>query len=67
MDIINLGTKEKKKKVKVGAALENKIKERLVKLLHEYADVFAWSYHDMPGLDTNFCTQATAQPRMSAG
>ncbi|XP_050877297.1 uncharacterized protein LOC127081051, partial [Lathyrus oleraceus] len=29
------------------------IKERLIKLLHEYVDVFAWSYQDMPGLDTD--------------
>ena len=33
--------------------LEQSIKERLIKLLHEYVDIFAWSYRDMPGLDTN--------------
>lgn len=51
--MINLGTKENTKEVKVGATLKDKIKERLVKRLHEYADVFAWSYQDMPGLDTD--------------
>lgn len=48
-----MGTEENNKEVKVGATLEDKVKERLVKLLHEYADVFAWSYQDMPGLDTD--------------
>ena len=24
-----------------------------MKLLHDYSDVFAWSYQDMPGLDTS--------------
>lgn len=26
-------------------------KEKLIKLLHEYVDVFAWSYQDMPVLN----------------
>jgi hypothetical protein len=25
----------------------------MIALLQEYSDVFAWSYEDMPGLDTN--------------
>ena len=33
--------------------LEQSVKERLIKLLHEYVDIFAWSYRDMPGLDTD--------------
>ena len=53
METINLGTEEDKKEVKVGTTLEASIKERLIKLLHEYVDVFAWSYQDMPGLDTD--------------
>lgn len=53
MDVINLGTEGNKKEVNVGAALEYKIKERLIKLLHKYTEVFAWSYQDMLGLDTN--------------
>ena len=27
--------------------------EELVRLLFDYSDVFAWSYQDMPGLDTS--------------
>jgi hypothetical protein len=52
--------------VKVGAALQLEVKESLVKLLWEYVDVLAWSYQDMPGLDTNIVwTQASAQAWMS--
>lgn len=51
IEVINLGTKEKKKEVKVGSTLEASVRERLFKLLHEYVDVFSWSYQDMPGLD----------------
>ena len=29
------------------------IKEKLIDLLREYSDVFAWSYQDMLGLDTD--------------
>jgi hypothetical protein len=53
VDVIDLGTEEDKKEVKIGATLQPEVKEGLVKLLREYVDVFAWSYQDMPGLDTN--------------
>ncbi|KAI5433444.1 hypothetical protein KIW84_020640 [Lathyrus oleraceus] len=42
-----------RKEVKVGAALEVNVKSRMVALLKEYVDIFAWSYQDMPGLDTD--------------
>lgn len=29
------------------------MKEKLIKLLQEYMDVFAWSYQEIPGLDMN--------------
>ena len=29
------------------------MKTKLIELLKEYKDVFAWSYQDMPGLDTD--------------
>ena len=53
LETINLGTKEDRKEVKVGANLEPSVKERLVQLLNEYVEIFAWSYEDMPGLDTD--------------
>ena len=39
--------------VKVGANLEPNVKERLVQLLNEFVEIFAWSYEDMPRLDTD--------------
>lgn len=51
VDVINMGTEENKKEVKIGASLKIEIKKRLVELLHEYAYVFSWSYQDMSGLD----------------
>ena len=53
VEIVNLGTDEVKKEVKIGAALETNVKSRMVALLKEYVDIFAWSYQDMPGLDTD--------------
>ena len=53
VETINLGTDKEKKEVKIGTNLGADIRERLVKLLQEYVDVFAWSYQDMPSLDTN--------------
>ena len=53
LETVNLGTEEDKKEVKVGANLEPSVKERLVQLLNDYVEIFAWSYEDMPGLDTD--------------
>src|SRR3954464_6429238 len=53
IEIINLGTDEEPKNIKIGATLNEDVKTTLIKLLHEYAKIFAWSYRDMPGLDTD--------------
>lgn len=53
MELINLGTEEDKKEVRIGALIDSDVKHRLTKLLREYVDVFSWSYQDMPGLDTD--------------
>lgn len=50
---MNLGSDEEVKEIRVGALLDDKIKPRLIELLKEYVDVFAWSYQDMPSLDTD--------------
>ena len=49
--MVNLGSEEDKKEVKVGTTMSAVMRERLVKLLRDFKDVFAWSYQDMPGLD----------------
>ena len=51
IELINLGTEDNKREIKVGAALEEGVKKRIFQLLREYSDIFAWSYEDMPGLD----------------
>jgi len=53
LEVINLGTKEDKKEVKIGASLGPTAKKRIIELLKEYVDIFAWSYQDMPSLDTD--------------
>jgi len=53
LELINLGTKEEKKEIKIGASLDPTVKKQIIELLEEYVDSFAWSYRDMPGLDTD--------------
>ena len=53
MKAINLGTKEERKKVKIETTLSPVTRKELINLLQEYNDVFAWSYQDMLGLDTD--------------
>nr|KYP43128.1 Transposon Ty3-I Gag-Pol polyprotein [Cajanus cajan] len=51
--MINLGGEDDKKEVKVGTAIKGDERMRLFKLLTDYVDIFAWTYQDMPGLDSN--------------
>ena len=51
--VINLGTEEERREMKIRTTLSPTIREKLIDLLREYSDVFAWSYQDMPGLDTD--------------
>ena len=51
-ELVNLGTDDKKKEVKIGSSLGSSVKEEITALLREYADIFAWSYQDMSGLST---------------
>ena len=51
-ELVNLGTDEEKKEVKIGSSLDPVAKKEIVDLFREYVDIFAWSYQDMPGLST---------------
>ena len=51
--MLNLGDVGEIKEVKIGTSIKKEIREQLCALLKEFRDVFAWSYNDMPGLDTN--------------
>ena len=46
-----MGTEADRKEVKIGSNLENNVKNKLIQMLHDYVEIFAWSYEDMPGLD----------------
>ena len=48
-----MGREEERKEVKIGTTLLHAIKKKLIDLIQDYNDVFAWSYQDMPGLDTD--------------
>ena len=52
VEVVNLGTEEEAKEVIIGSVLQDDVKEKMVKPLREYMDVFAWSYQDIPRLDT---------------
>ena len=47
----NIGFENEPKLVKIGATPSSQESEKLILLLKEYKDVFAWSYEDMPGID----------------
>ena len=53
IEAVNLGTEEEKKEVKIGTTLSSATRKELIDLLQDYNNVFAWSYQDMPGLDTD--------------
>ena len=48
---VNVGTQEDPRLVQIGSTLSLEERERLVALLKDFKDVFAWSYEDMPGID----------------
>ena len=51
------GTAKVRKEVKIGAASEAKVESRMVALLKEHVDTFAWSCQDMPGrVPMSLCT-----------
>ena len=47
-----MGSEDDVKEVKIGSRLCSDVKKGLIDLLKEYSNVFAWSYQDMPGLDS---------------
>jgi hypothetical protein len=49
----NLGIKKDPKHVKLSRILSRDQRAKYVKLLKEFADVFAWTYEDLRTYDTN--------------
>ncbi|XP_070037251.1 uncharacterized protein [Nicotiana tomentosiformis] len=52
-ELINSGDQDNIRETKISVHLEPQIKEKIIKALFEYKDVFAWSYDDMPGLSAD--------------
>uniref|UniRef100_A0A2N9IFJ7 Reverse transcriptase domain-containing protein n=1 Tax=Fagus sylvatica TaxID=28930 RepID=A0A2N9IFJ7_FAGSY len=51
---VNLANEgEEPREVKIGTRCAAEQKEALIALLREFHEIFAWSYQDMPGLDTD--------------
>uniref|UniRef100_A0A2N9FW93 Reverse transcriptase domain-containing protein n=1 Tax=Fagus sylvatica TaxID=28930 RepID=A0A2N9FW93_FAGSY len=54
LEVINLAQEgEEPKEVKIGTRFTSEQKEALIALLREFHEIFAWSYQDMSGLDTD--------------
>ena len=51
-ELVNLGTNDEKKEVKISSSLDPSTKKKIVDLFRKYLDIFAWSYQDMSGLST---------------
>ena len=43
IEVVNLGNEENVKEVKIRDVLEESVKQRLIEMLREYVDIFAWS------------------------
>jgi hypothetical protein len=54
LEVVNLAKEgEEPKEVKIGTHFTIEQKDALITLLREFCEIFAWSYQDMPGLDTD--------------
>ena len=53
---VNLAVNGEEKSIYTATNLEESFESALVALLKEYQDIFAWSYQDMPGLNTSLIT-----------
>ena len=49
VELVNWGTEEDRKEVKIRANLEPSVKQSLIHRLQDYVEIFAWSYEVMPG------------------
>ena len=51
--MIDFGTLDQPRDTRIGSSLSPNERNRLIDLLRSYLDVFAWSYEDMPSLDSS--------------
>uniref|UniRef100_A0A2N9EQZ0 Uncharacterized protein n=1 Tax=Fagus sylvatica TaxID=28930 RepID=A0A2N9EQZ0_FAGSY len=68
LEIINLADEgEEPREVKIGTRCTTEQKEALIALLREFHEIFAWSYQDMPGLDTDIVIKEEVEKQLKAG
>ena len=53
IDLIDFGALDQPKEIRIGSSLSLEKRSGLIGLVRSYLDVFAWSYEDMPGLDSS--------------
>ncbi|GKV12331.1 hypothetical protein SLEP1_g23488 [Rubroshorea leprosula] len=53
LEEVNLGTETDPKITFISGSLEPCLHDKIITILHEYKDCFAWDYSEMPGLDRN--------------
>ena len=51
LEMVDLGDSSKSRLTYISANLDSEYKCKLISLLKEFKDCFAWKYHEMPGLD----------------
>ena len=51
--LIDFGTLDQPREIRIGSSLSPAERSSLIDLLSSYLDVFAWSYEDMPDLDSS--------------
>jgi hypothetical protein len=51
LEEIDIGNGDKPRPTFISANLESSFRDRLIKLLKEYKDCFAWEYSEMPSWD----------------
>ena len=53
METNDFSTADQPRELRIRSDLSTDERDSLIQLLRSYLDVFAWSYEDMPGLDTS--------------
>ncbi|GKV34003.1 hypothetical protein SLEP1_g42432 [Rubroshorea leprosula] len=53
LEEVNMGTEADPKITFISGSLEPCLHDKIIAILHEYKDCFAWDYSEMPGLDRN--------------
>ena len=51
--LIDFGTQDQPKEIKIGSSLSPNERSRLIDLLRSYLDVLSWSFEDTPGLESS--------------